>query len=215
MKTRVLIADDHEVVRQGLLRILEGAADIEVVAECTTGREAMARAAELEPDIAIIDIGMPELNGLEATRQILQSHPRTEVLILTIHESEQLVQDVLAAGAKGYLLKSDASKDLLAAIAALCQHKPFFTSRVAQMVLEEFVHRPRGVPRPEGRRLTRREREVVQLLAEGCSNKEVAARLGISVKTAETHRANIMRKLDLHSLSELVRYAIRNKLIQP
>lgn len=215
MKTRVLIADDHEVVRQGLLRILAGVADMEVVAECTTGREAVARAAELNPDIAIIDIGMPELNGLEATRQILQRHPRTEVLILTIHENEQLVQEVLAAGAKGYLLKSDASKDLLGAIAALRQHKPFFTSRVAQMVLQELVRGLRVVPRLGGRQLSCREREVVQLLAEGCSNKEVAARLGISVKTAETHRANIMRKLDLHSLSELVRYAIRNKLIQP
>ncbi len=215
MKTRILIADDHEVVRQGLLRILEGADDIEVVAECTTGREAVARATELKPDIAIIDIGMPELNGLEATRQILCHLPRTEVLILTIHENEQLVQDVLVAGAKGYLLKSDASKDLLSAIAALRQHKPFFTSRVAQMVLQEFVRGPRVVARRGERRLTQREREVLQLLAEGCSNKEVAARLGISVKTAETHRANIMRKLDLHSLSELVRYAIRNKLIQP
>ncbi|MFQ5927245.1 MAG: response regulator [Terriglobia bacterium] len=215
MKTRILIADDHEIVREGLVRILESIRDVEVVAQCATGREAVTRALALKPDIAILDITMPELNGLEATRQILLKSPKTEILILTVHESEQLAQDVLETGAKGYLLKSDATADLLTALALLRQHRPFFTSRVARLVLENFRQAPRQAARPQGRPLTPREREILQLLAEGYTNKEVASRLNISVKTAETHRANIMRKLDLHSLSELVRYAIRNNLIQP
>jgi DNA-binding NarL/FixJ family response regulator len=158
---------------------------------------------------------MPELNGLEAARQIRQKSPKTEILILTVHETEELAREVLAAGAKGYLLKSDAASDLLVALDSLRQRRPFFTSRVAQMVLGSFLEGRQARPRSEARTLSSREREIIQLLAEGCSNKEVATRLGISVKTAETHRANIMRKLDLHSISDLVRYAIRNNLAQP
>lgn len=215
MKTRVLIADDHEIVLQGLVRMLEQARDLEVVAHCISGREAVTRAQELQPDIAILDISMPELNGLDATRQILQKSPKTEILILTVHESEQLARDVLGVGAKGYLLKSDAAGELLTAVEALRRHKPYFTSRIAKMVLQDFLQAPARPLHLQGRPLTPREREIVQLLAEGCSNKEAADRLGISVKTAETHRANVMRKLDLHSLPDLVRYAIRNKLVQP
>ena len=215
MKTRVLIADDHEIVRQGLVHLLEAAPHLEVIAQCATGRQAVTQALDLKPDIAILDISMPELNGLEAARQIRQKSPKTEILILTVHETEELAREVLAAGAKGYLLKSDAASDLLAALDSLRQRRPFFTSKVAQMVLGSFLEGRQARPRSEARTLSSREREIIQLLAEGCSNKEVATRLGISVKTAETHRANIMHKLNMHSLSDLVRYAIRNRIIEP
>jgi len=215
MKTRVLIADDHEIVRQGLVHLLEAAPHLEVIAQCATGRQAVTQALDLKPDIAILDISMPELNGLEAARQIRQKSPKTEILILTVHETEELAREVLAAGAKGYLLKSDAASELLTALDSLRQRRPFFTSKVAQMVLGSFLEGRQARPRSEARTLSSREREIIQLLAEGCSNKEVATWLGISVKTAETHRANIMRKLDLHSISDLVRYAIRNNLAQP
>jgi DNA-binding NarL/FixJ family response regulator len=170
---------------------------------------------DLDPDVAILDISMPELNGLEATRQILKDSPKTEVLILTVHDSENLITEVLGAGARGYMLKGDASKQLIEAVESLLLRKPFFTSRVSELVLDGFLSdRPqlKGEPR---RRLTPRETEVIQLLAEGKSNKEVASMLDISVKTAETHRTNIMNKLDLHSITELVRYAVRNQLIEP
>ena len=214
---RILVADDHEVVRRGIRALLEVQPGCEVCGEAVTGREAVRKARRLAPDIVILDIGMPELNGLDATRQIRKALPHTEVLILTMHESEQVVREVLAAGARGYLLKSDGGRDLVAAVEALRKHKPFFTSTVAEQLLEEYLKTPAqpGAARSAPARLTPREREIVQLLAEGKSNKEVAVALGISVKTAETHRTNIMRKLDLHSLSDLVRYAIRNKIIEP
>ena len=211
---RILVADDHEIVRHGIRALVTAHAGWEVCGEATNGREAVEKTAEMRPDIVILDIGMPTLNGLNATRQIMQANPGTKVLILTMHESDQVVREVLAAGARGYLLKSDAGRDLSTAIEALQRNKTFFTSRVANMVLETFR---RGEPRPEGTlkdTLTAREREVVQLLAEGKSTKEVAAVLGLSVKTAETHRSNIMRKLDIHSVSELVLYAVRNNIVQ-
>jgi DNA-binding NarL/FixJ family response regulator len=162
-----------------------------------------------------MDISMPELNGLEAVRQIVKIAPRTELLVLTMHESENLVRDVLEAGARGYLLKSDASRQLITAVEALISHKPFLTPKVNELILSGYLGQkpPRG--EESASKLTPREREIVQLLAEGKSNKEVASALNISVKTAETHRTNIMRKLDLHSVSELVRYAVRNKMIEP
>ena len=214
---RILIADDHDLVRQGLRTLVESQSNWEVVGEAITGRQAVEMAKKLRPDVVVLDIAMPELNGLEATRRILEEAPRTEVLILTMHESEQLVREVLSAGARGYVLKSDASRDLVAALESVSEHKPFFTSKVARIVLEGFL---KGGARPEEAAtapgaLTTREREIVQLLAEGKSSKEVAAALAISVKTVETHRANIMRKLELHSISDLVRYAIRNKIIEP
>jgi DNA-binding NarL/FixJ family response regulator len=212
---RILIADDHEVVRHGLRSLVEAQPDWQVVGEAGDGRDAVEKVKKLKPDVVILDITMPELNGLEATRQILKLAPRTEVLILTMHESEQVAREVLSAGARGYLLKSDAGRDLVNAVAALCQRKPFFTSRVSQMVLEGYLHGPSEPARPQRDVLTPREREIVQLLAEGRSNKEVAARLNISAKTAETHRANIMRKLDLHSVTELVRFAVRNNIVEP
>lgn len=209
---RILLADDHEVVRRGLKDLLRTQATWQVVEEATTGREAVEKAKHLQPDVVIMDIAMPVLNGLEATRQILASLPRTEILILTVNDSEQLVRCVLDAGAHGYLLKSDAGRDLVTAVDSLREHRPFFTSRVARMVLEGFLTASKGGASDP---LTGRERTIVQLLAEGRSNKEVAAELGITVKTAETHRANIMRKLDLHGTSDLVHYAVRNRIIVP
>jgi DNA-binding NarL/FixJ family response regulator len=213
---RILLADDHEVVRRGLKELLEVQAGWQIVGEAATGREAVEKAELLKPDVVVLDVSMPELNGLEATHQILRSLPRTEILILTINDSEQLAQTVLQAGAHGYLLKSDAGRDLVTAVDFLRQHRPFFTSEVARMVLQGFLKRSKGeVEGAPGDPLTGREREIVQLVAEGKSNKEVAVALGISVKTAETHRANIMRKLNLHGTSDLVHYAVRNGIIVP
>jgi len=214
---KLLLADDHEIVRRGLKSILETQRDCEVVGEAADGRQAVALVKELNPDIVILDISMPALNGLEATRQILKIRPQTKILILTVHESDPLIRDVLDAGARGYILKTDAGRDLITAVESLRRNKTFFTSRVSQMILDGFL---KGDSRPTssdggGIRLTPRQREIVQLLAEGKSSKEVAVALDLSVKTAETHRANIMRKLDCHSVSEVVRYAIRNKIIEP
>ncbi len=213
--TTILLADDHEIVRKGLRTILEIRKDFEIVGEATNGREAVKMVEQLRPDVVVMDISMPELNGLEAVRQIAKYVPRTEVLVLTMHESEDLIREMLEAGARGYVLKSDTARQLLPAIDALRQHKPFFTPRASEVVLDGFLDdkkRPKGEP---SRKLTPREREIVQLLAEGRSNKEVASTLHISVKTAETHRTNIMRKLGLHSVTELVLYAVRNHIIEP
>jgi DNA-binding NarL/FixJ family response regulator len=216
---RILIADDHEVVRQGLKAILASQQGWHVCGEAVNGREAVDKSKRLKPDVVILDISMPELNGLEATRQIREVCPQTQVLILTVNESEELVKQVFAAGARGYLLKSDAGRELTAAVEALSQGRPFFTPRVAEIVLQGYVKADPGMmngPFPSaGEHLTSREREITQLLAEGKTNKEVATVLNISVKTAETHRTNIMRKLKLHSVGELVRYAIRNNMINP
>ncbi len=215
----ILLADDHEIVRRGLRALLQTQAGWQVCGEAVTGHEAVEKAKQLKPDVVVLDIGMPELNGLEAARQILRAVPQTEVLVLTVHESEELVREVLGAGARGYVLKSDAGRDLLAALEAVSRHKPFFTSRVAEIVLEDYRKgrfKDKNVPaRNLGETLTSREREIVQLLAEGKSNKEVAACLGISVKTAETHRNNIMRKLGFHSISHLVLYAVRRNIVNP
>ena len=212
---KLLLADDHEIVRQGLRSILAPIRDCEIVGEAADGRQAVAMTKELNPDVVILDIGMPALNGLEATRQILKLRPQTKVLVLTMHEADSVIREVLDAGARGYILKTDAGRDLVTAVESLRRNKTFFTSRVSQMILDGFL---KGDPRPRsgesgGIRLTPRQREIVQLLAEGKSSKEVAVALDLSVKTAETHRANIMRKLDCHSVSEVVRYAIRNKII--
>jgi DNA-binding NarL/FixJ family response regulator len=213
VQLRILVADDHPVVRAGLRSLLEFRPGWVVCAEAANGHEAVEQADKLKPDVAVLDIGMPLLNGVEATRQIHKVSPETEVLILTMHDSELLVQQVLEAGARGYILKDDADRTLLAAVDALRHHKPFFSSRVA----ESLIRGP-GAVEPSRKlsrgRLTPRERQIVQLLAEGKSNKEVAVVLRISVKTVETHRANIMLKLGLHSITALVRYALRNKIIE-
>ena len=214
---RVVVADDHEVVRKGLRSILEEQPGWEVTGEASDGREAVDKVKSLRPDVSVVDVGMPVLNGLEATRQMLRNDPQTRVLILTMHESDPLIREVLDAGARGYLLKSDASRDLVSAVDAIRKNKTYFTARVAQMVLDGYLDKkPRAVEQSDvpTSRLTPRQREIVQLLAEGKSSKEVAVALNLSVKTAETHRANIMRRLNCHSVSELVRYAIRNNIIQ-
>ena len=214
---RILIADDHEVVRQGVRTIVESQSGWNVVAEAQNGFDAVRLTLDLKPDIVLLDISMPELNGLDAAKQILKQLPETQVLILTMHESDELVREVLAAGARGYVLKTDAKRDLVSAVRSLSEHRPFFTSKVADMVLDGFRQKaaPPQEEVPTGDRLTVRERQIVQLLAEGKTSKEIATVLDISVKTADTHRANVMRKLDLHSLADVVRYAIRNKIIEP
>jgi DNA-binding NarL/FixJ family response regulator len=211
---RILIADDHEVARKGIRSLLESHAEWEVCGEARDGREAVEYASQLQPDVFLLDIGMPNLNGLDAARQILAIIPDARILILTVHDSEQVVREVLAAGARGFLLKSDAGRDLVAAVEALQRRRTFFTSSVAQMLLEGYL-RPHDDAYTSGRPvLTPREREVIQLVAEGKTTKEVATVLSLSVKTAETHRTNLMRKLDLHSVAALTLYAVRNGIVQ-
>jgi DNA-binding NarL/FixJ family response regulator len=211
---RILVADDHEVARQGIRALLESHPGWEVCAEAKDGREAVEGAGKYRPDVLLLDIGMPNLNGLDAARQILATYPDARILILTIHDSEQVVREVLAAGAKGFLLKSDAGRDLLAAVEALQHRRTFFTPKVAQMMLDGYL-RPHEETDPSGQCvLTPREREVIQLVAEGKTTKEIALALSLSVKTAETHRTNLMRKLDLHSVADLTLYAVRNGIVQ-
>lgn len=215
-QVHVIIADDHELLRRGLRATLETVPGWSVIAEATNGREAVELAARLRPELWILDVSMPELNGLEATRQILLADPQARILILTMHESEQIVREVLAAGAQGYMLKSDAGLSLVQAVEALLEDRPYFTSKVARLVLGGYLkNQETAMPAGEAAALSSREREIVQLLAEGKSNKEVAQRLGISVKTAETHRNNIMRKMKFHSITDMVRFAIRNNMIEP
>lgn len=209
---RILIADDHELFRRGLAAELSQVPGWVVAGEAANGRDAVALAQELKPDIVVLDLTMPELNGLEAARRILGAEPAARVLILTGHESEQLVREVLGAGAQGYVLKSDAGRTLVTALQALLEGASFFTSTVARLVLDGYL-RSESLDSGAGQTLSAREREIVQLLAEGNSNKDVARALRISVKTAETHRSNIMRKMEFGSLADLVRYAIRNKIV--
>jgi DNA-binding NarL/FixJ family response regulator len=213
--TRVLLIDDHEVVRRGLRSMVDAHEGFVVCGEASDGRSGVNLAKTLCPDIVVMDVAMPQLNGLEATRQILENSPATQVLVLSMHESEHVVSEVIAAGARGYVLKSAAARDLIEALLAMRQNKTFFTSSIAEVVHRSYLRSPG--PSSQRRKLrsdlTRRENEVLQLLAEGNSNKEVAESLGLSVKTAETHRARIMRKLKLDSIAELVRYALRNELI--
>lgn len=213
---RILVADDHEVVRRGLCTILGSHAGWEVCGEASNGRQAVEKACELEPDIVILDIGMPRLNGLEATRQILLRNPKQRILVLTITDAEQLIYEVLRAGARGFLLKSDAARDLTAAVEALQRNNTYFNSRAGELVLNGYLQADGDEPKsaPVRPTLTTREREVLQLLAEGQCTKEVAVTLGLSVKTAETHRSNLMGKLGLHSVTELVFYALRNHIVQ-
>ena len=214
---RILIADDHDIVRKGLKTLVASRSGWVICAEAGTGRDAVALAVKHRPDIVIMDLSMPELNGLEATRKIRKMLPQTQVVILSVHYSDQLVREVVDAGARAYVLKSDASSELVIAIEALANNRPFFTSGATQVLLD-------GFPRPLSdepqaplmyKPLTARQREVVQLLAEGKSSKEVALVLAISVKTAETHRINIMRRLGMRSVSQLVRYAVKNYIIEP
>jgi DNA-binding NarL/FixJ family response regulator len=208
---RILIADDHEMVRLGLRHLLAERPDWEICAEAKTGREAVTLAQQFQPDVVVMDISMPQLNGLDATRMICQRLPETKIVILTMHSSDKLIGEIVKAGACGYITKSDAARDLVAAVKAVVNGGSYFTSEAANTLVG-----PHAMPASSAfeNRLTSREREVVQLLAEGKSSKEGAVSLGISPKTAETHRANVLRKLNLHSVVELVRYAIQNKIVE-
>jgi DNA-binding NarL/FixJ family response regulator len=212
-KVRILIADDHELIRRGLVAALADRPEWSVVAEASNGRQACELAARLTPEIAVLDLTMPELNGLDATRVIRASTPKTRILMVTAHESEQLIREVLDVGAMGYVLKSDAGGMLVQAIDALLDERPFFTSKVARFVLEGYLRSGEDSAAQSASVLSPRERHILQLLAEGNNNKEVARALQLSVKTVETHRSNIMRKMEFNSLPDLVRYAIRNKIV--
>ena len=216
MPLRILVVDDHAVVRRGVRSLLESQEGWEVCGEATNGRDAVEQSGRLRPDVVVLDLSLPGLNGLDATRQILKEAPGTEVLVLTMHQSEELARDVLQAGARGYLLKSDADKNLIAAVDSLRRHKPFLSPTVTEFVLDGYIRR-RDTAQADlaSVAVTPREREIIQLVAEGQSNKQAASTLGVSVKTIEAHRANIMRKLHLRSVSDLVRYAIRNRIVQP
>jgi len=212
---RILLADDHALIRSGLRTLLAEDPRFQVCGEAADGREAVEMAAGLEPDVVILDINMPELDGLEATRKIRGLPSAPEILIISVDESEHLVHSVLEAGARGYVLKSDAPLHIIAAIESLVQSKPFFTGRVSEIVLRGFLKPGERVDRNTGElsRLSAREREILRLLASGNKGKEVAAQLDISAKTVEAHRANIMRKLNLRSIADLVLYAIRHEII--
>lgn len=216
-KLRILIADDHELVRRGIRGILQAQRGWSVVGEAVNGREAVEKTRKLKPDIAILDISMPELDGLQATGQIQEVSPGTKVVILTMHESDQMVRRVMSAGARGYALKSDLAGCLVRAVKNVAEGKRFLTPKVSEVVLEGFLRigdQPQQGERSQNRP-TPREAEIIQLLAEGKANKEIASALGITVRTVETHRAKIMLKLGLHSLTDLIHYAIRHKMVSP
>jgi DNA-binding NarL/FixJ family response regulator len=213
-KLRILLADDHTVVRAGLRSLLEQQPDLEVVGEAGDGRRAVELAGSLQPDVAVLDIGMPQLNGIEAARQITGSRPETAVVILSMHSDEAYVMRALKAGARAYLLKDSAETDLIRAIRSVSQGKSFFSPKVSRVLVEDYVRllEQRGAA-DTYELLTTREREILQLLAEGKTNKEVASLLNLSVYTVETHRTHILQKLNLHSTAELVLYAVRKGII--
>jgi DNA-binding NarL/FixJ family response regulator len=208
--TRILVADDHGVVRSGLRAILERQAGFEVVGEAENGKEAVEASVALNPDVVILDYSMPVQNGVEATREIRSKCPKTEVLIFTMHDSEDVVEDILNAGARGYLLKADANNHLIAAVQALGRHEAYISGKISANLLDALLTRRKGKPRDL---LTPRERSVVQLIAEGHTNKGVCVKLGVSLKTIESHRSSAMRKLGLHTTADLVRFAVRTRMI--
>jgi DNA-binding NarL/FixJ family response regulator len=213
---RLVVADDHDIVRRGLRDLLEQQVGWKVVAEAANGKEAIEKVLKTQPDVAVLDIQMPAVNGLEAARQIVKSGSKTRILILTMHESGTLIREMLDAGVRGCVLKTDAARDLVSAVAALRYNRTFFSSQIEEMVLDGYLKK---VKKPDGMelsasRLTPRQRDVLKLLAEGKTSSEAAAALGMSIKTAETHRAALMRRLNCHSISDLVRYAVRNKIIE-
>ena len=214
---RILLADDHDVVRRGLKALLQEHAGWEICGEAMTGREAVDLAREMQPDVAIIDLMMPDLNGLGVTSQIRKASERTQVLIFTMHHNETLIHGVLEAGARGYLLKTDAEQHVVTAVETLLRGQPYFSAQVSETVLEGFLRSGRHAAADSAvvPRLTPREREIIQLLAEGHRNKKIAQMLGISIKTVETHRTALMRKIGVKSIVELVRYAVRNNLTEP
>jgi DNA-binding NarL/FixJ family response regulator len=214
---RILIADDHDVMREGTRAVIERQSGWEVCGIAATGREAVEQAFALKPDVVVMDMSMPGLNGLDAAQQIKRRLPQTEILIFTAHQTDELIREAFEAGVKSFVFKSQAHHFLVEAIQSLSQHKPFFTNKVSGVLFAEILNRSEAKPHAAQRnnKLTAREREILQLLAEGKSNREAAGVLGISIRTAETHRASVLRKLSLDSLASLVRYAIRNKIIEP
>ena len=214
---RILIADDHDLFRRGVKALLQSHAGWEICGEARTGSDAVNQAKELMPDVVILDMRMPDLNGLEAARRIRMVSKDTEILILSISWSDELIREIIEAGARGYVLKSDADDDLIAGVEALAAHKPFFTRRAGEAIQSELdTDEPvRKIPELLRDRLTSRELEVLRLLGQGIRCKEIGSVLGISARTAETHRANMMRKLDLHSMSAVARYALRNQIVEP
>jgi len=212
----ILIADDHAVVRRGLRALLETQPNWKVIGEASNGREAVEKAATLNPQVVILDVGMPKLNGIDAAALIFKANPKTRILMLTMHAAETLIQQTLQAGASGYVLKSDAERDLVTAVDSILHNKMFFTAAASSVVLEHLRegHKKKTLA-AERERLSIREREVVQLLAEGKSNKEIGASLNISKRTVDHHRARIMDKLHVQSVGELVLYAVRNKIVEP
>jgi DNA-binding NarL/FixJ family response regulator len=211
---RILLADDHELVRQGFRALLATQPAWTICGEASTGREAVALALEAHPDIVVMDLSMPELSGVEAIRQIRAALPKTEVLILTMHASGDLVREGLDAGARGVVLKTEAARSLVAAIEAVTRHEPFISDQMGVVRADGQIHLGDAAGE-QSKPLTPRERQVLRLVAKGCSTKELADQLGMSVKTAETHRSNILRKLGLRSVSEMVRYAVRNLIVEP
>jgi DNA-binding NarL/FixJ family response regulator len=215
-KLRIVVADDHPLMRRGICDLLETEPGWEVIGQASNGREAVKTVAETRPDVLVIDLAMPELNGLTATREILRSFPKVQVVLLTMHNTDQAIREVLESGGRGYVLKTDADQHLITAVKAVAVGKPFFTPSVAEVVLKGYLGR--NVEEETNRQLpelTTRERQVVQLLAEGKANKDVAVAMKVSVKTVEAHRTNINRKLSVRSTSELVRYAVRNGIVTP
>jgi two-component system response regulator NreC len=212
-KIRVLLADDHTILRDGIRALLEDQADIEVVGEAEDGQSTVRMAVQLKPDVVVMDIAMPLLNGLEATRQIQRDIPQVKVLILTMHENEEYIRQVLAAGALGYVLKDAAARDLIGAIRAVNQGEAVLSPAITRLVIEDYLRWGDIRPQDTSNGLTSREREVLQLIAEGYTNKETAEILCISVKTVQSHRTNLMAKLDLHDRGELIKYAIQKKII--
>ena len=209
---KIVIADDHEVFRRGLVSLLHSHPDWNVVAEAENGEQAIHRVAQYQPDIAILDLVMPgQFDGLAATRELMKLSTKPRILILTMHASKQLVHDLLEAGARGYVMKADAGRHLITAIETVMEGKLFFTTTVCEILLDGFLQKP-SYPRPANA-ITKRETEVLKLLAAGRTNKEIAAELEISLRTAETHRANIMHKLQLRSVPDLVRYAVKHNLV--
>jgi DNA-binding NarL/FixJ family response regulator len=211
---RILVADDHDLIRRGIKTLIDSHKGWEVCGEAVTGIQAVAKAQELKPDIVILDISMPELNGMEAAKRIRKISEKTEILMLSMHYSDQIIRDVIDTGIRGYLVKSDSGRDLSKALENLSIHKPFYSSYVTDVIANPPRQDATSTSKKPSTRVTSRESEIIQTLSEGKSSKEVAVQLNISVKTVETHRANIMRKLELHTVSELVRYAIRNQIIE-
>ena len=208
--TRILVADDHDVVRSGVRSILELRAGWTIIGEARDGREAIVQSLAGRPDVVVLDYALPLVNGVEAARQIKSRVPGVEILIFTMHDTETLIRDVLEAGARGFLLKSDAGQFLISAVECLAAHKPFFTGIVSETLLAAYLSKPPS----DNSALSAREKSVVQLVAEGKTSKEIADILSISLKTVETHRAQVLRKLNLDTTAALIRYAIRNKMVE-